>query len=384
MSILDRYILRNFLEPFLLCFLGFVSIWLIVDLSDNGPDFIEAHASLKQVAKFYLSQLPQTVLISLPVGLLLALLFMLSRMSRFNEIIAILGSGRSVFRILVPLLGIGFFASAACMALNYELAPRAESGKKAALEEIVKGNQKNGRKKKDRGMVEGYLFRDRMNQRTWYVRRMRPNHPELTGIHITQQDPEGRILKKWIAARAVYEGAEHRWRLQRGVAIEFTETGDVAHLDNFVGGDRVITDWSETPWRISSSHLQAQNLSVPELRDYLRVNSDFPAVSLAPFRTYYWHRWIQPWSALVVVLIAAPLGIVYSRRAVLAGVAASIFIFFGMVFLNNLCLALGSGSRIPPIVAAALPNLFFAGLGTVMLYYRAKNRELPKFLVFGR
>ncbi len=384
MSILDRYILRNFLEPFLLCFFGFVSIWLIVDLSDNGPDFIEAQASLKQVARFYLSQLPQTILVSLPVGLLLALLFMLSRMSRFNEIIAILGSGRSVFRILLPLLGVGFFASAACMALNYELAPKAESGKKAALEQIVKANQKKSRKKAERGMVEGYLFRDRMNQRTWYVRRMRPNHPELTGVHITQQDADGRILRKWIAARAVYEGSDHRWRLQRGIAIEFTESGDVAHLDKFVSGERVITEWSETPWRISSSHLQAQNLTVPELRDYLRVNNDFSSVALAPFRTYYWHRWILPWSCLVVVLIAAPLGIVYSRRAVLAGVAASIFIFFGMVFLNNLCLALGSGARVPPWVAAAFPNAFFALVGAVLLFYRAKNRELPSLRIFGR
>jgi lipopolysaccharide export system permease protein len=383
LSILDRYILRNFLEPFLLCFFGFLSIWLVFDLSDNGPDFIEAHASLKQVGLFYLTQLPQTILISLPVGLLLSLLFMLSRMSRFNEVISILGSGRSVLRLLAPLFLMGALASAGCLALNYELAPKAESVKKAAMEQIAKANEKKSRKKGERGSVDGYLFRDRMNLRTWYVRRLRPNLPELTGVHITQQEPGGRITRKWMAARALYEAKGGRWRLQRGVGIEFAENGDIASIDNFTTGERVMSDWSETPWRISSSHLEAQSLSVPELRDYLRVNSDFPDAQLAPFRTYLWHRWALPFSCLVVVLIAAPLGIVYSRRAVLAGVASSIFIFFGMILLTNFCLALGKGARISPVVAACFPNLFFGLVGCVLLYLRSTNRDLPS-LKFGR
>ena len=49
MKLLDRYVLRNFLEPFVICFFGFIAIWLIIDLSDNGPDFLDARASLKQV-----------------------------------------------------------------------------------------------------------------------------------------------------------------------------------------------------------------------------------------------------------------------------------------------------------------------------------------------
>ncbi|MGV3532719.1 MAG: LptF/LptG family permease, partial [Chthoniobacteraceae bacterium] len=90
MKLLDRYVFRNLLEPFLLCFFGFITIWLVFDLSDNGPDFIEAKTPLKHVAYFYLSQAPQIILLSLPVALLLSLLFALSRMSRHNEIIAML------------------------------------------------------------------------------------------------------------------------------------------------------------------------------------------------------------------------------------------------------------------------------------------------------
>lgn len=377
MKLLDRYVIRNFVEPFLMCFFGFIAIWLIFDLSDNGPDFIEAHASPKQVAFFYLTQLPQTVLISMPIGLLLALLFALSRMSRSNEIISMLTAGRSVVRVIMPLIIIAVLLSLGCLALNYELAPHAEGIKKVALEQITRG-KKAGEKE----AVDGYLFRDRMNNRTWYIRKLRPNSPELTGVHITQQDAEGNITKKWYAQRATFDGKKKFWVLNRGMTVEFTKEGDIATVDEFPMDFRTITDWTETPWRISSGHLEPQNLSIPELRDYLRYNGDFPEAQLAPYRTHMYYRWALPWSCLVLVFIAAPLGIVFSRRGVLAGVASSIFIFFGMIFFSNLWLALGKGARAPAIVAAWFPNVFFGLIGLVLLYYRSTNRDLPK--LFGK
>ena len=123
MKLLDRYVLRNFLEPFFICFFGFISIWLIFDLMDNGSDFIQAHASVKTIAFFYATQLPQIILISLPVGLLLAMPFSLSAMSRRNEIISMLTAGRSVPRIMLPLMGAGLAASALLLWLNYDLDP---------------------------------------------------------------------------------------------------------------------------------------------------------------------------------------------------------------------------------------------------------------------
>jgi len=41
MRLLDRYIIRNFLQPYIYCILGFLSIWLIFDISDNSSIKIE-------------------------------------------------------------------------------------------------------------------------------------------------------------------------------------------------------------------------------------------------------------------------------------------------------------------------------------------------------
>lgn len=125
MQILDRYILIRVLQPFLYCVLGFVSIWLVFDLSENAPTFLENKAPLSRVAQFYFLRVPEIILMSLPVGLLLAILYTFTQMSRRNEIISILGSGRSVLRLLAPLLILGLALTAFATALNYSAAPHA-------------------------------------------------------------------------------------------------------------------------------------------------------------------------------------------------------------------------------------------------------------------
>ncbi len=378
LKLLDRYVLRSFLEPFFICFFGFIAVWLIFDLADNGPDFTQARASLKAEGYYYLTQLPQTVVISLPIGLLLGLLYSLSRMSRSNELISMLGAGRSVPRLLLPLILVGVLATVVCAALNYRLAPRAEAVRKQALEQISRG-----RRAGEVEAVRGHLFRDRTEDRIWFARRYTPGALQLEGVQITQQDEKGRIHKKWYALRAVYDPRTKVWTLSRGLAVEFDKRGEVAKTDHFPAGRRELANWEETPWRIGSTRLEAQGLTVPELREFLRFNGDFPAQQLAPYRATLSDRWALPWTCLIVIFVAAPLGIVFSRRGVLAGVASSIFIFFGMIIIRYLFLALGKGNRIDPVLAPWIPNAFFLAVGLILLYFRTTNRNLPK-LAFWR
>ncbi|HEY8834999.1 MAG TPA: LptF/LptG family permease, partial [Chthoniobacterales bacterium] len=140
----------------------------------------------------------------------------------------------------------------------------------------------------------------------------------------------------------------------------------------------IITDWSETPFRLSSANVRAEHLSVPELRDYLQFNSDFPTTLLAPFATHLEYRIALPWTCAVVALIAASLGVGYSRRGILSSVAAAILLVFSMNFVMHLFLALGEGARIPNWAAAWTPNLIFGAIGLVLLYYRSTNREPPR------
>ncbi|MEM0897572.1 MAG: LptF/LptG family permease, partial [Verrucomicrobiota bacterium] len=150
-SILDQYIAREFLFPLVYCVIGFLAIVLIFDLSDNGGDFFDAKASLSDIARFYLAMIPQLVVMVLPIAILLALLYTLSRMSRSNETIAMLTSGKSLPRILVPIFLAGAYCSLICTALNFEWAPESNRATSSIHEEITsvaEGTEENPRAKK--------------------------------------------------------------------------------------------------------------------------------------------------------------------------------------------------------------------------------------------
>ena len=90
MTLLDRYLLKKFLVPFFYAAAGFISVWLVWDLSVNLPDFLSGHAGVGLVLRFYLLQIPSVIVLCVPVALLLALLYTLTQMSRRNEIISML------------------------------------------------------------------------------------------------------------------------------------------------------------------------------------------------------------------------------------------------------------------------------------------------------
>jgi lipopolysaccharide export system permease protein len=370
MRLLDRYIIRNFLQPYFYCILGFLSIWLIFDISDNSSIIFDERAPLRLVVKFYWSQIPQVLVILLPVSLLLALLFSLGRMSRSNEIVSMLTAGVSVPRVILPLLAIGLLTTGVTLALNYSLAAHAELARKNFLDQVYRGGPRDV-------VINGQVFRNRTDNRTWYIARFRPHSNEFSDVQVVQQDGQENIVRNYMATDAYYDPATKNWRLAGAKVVNYDPAGNIT--DEKLVTSLTIPGWSETPYRLSSANVRPEFLGISELREYVRSNADFPETLLAPFRTQLQYRWALPWTCFVVAVMAAPLGIGFSRRGILASVAAAIGLVFTMNFLTHFFLALGEGDRVSPFAAAWAPNLIFLVVGLYLLRLRATNREMPNF-----
>jgi LPS export ABC transporter permease LptG len=369
MLLLDQYVLKKFAVPFLYCIFGFVAIWFVWDLSTNLPDFVQGHMTLAMLFQFYKTQVPNVIVQSLPVGILLALLYSLTQMSRHNEIISILSSGRSLYRLFLPFFVVGLLLVGISTYFNYEQAPQAEARKNELKEEINNSAKTNK-------LITSHLFRNRMDNRTWYLQSLDVTHQSATELQIIQQDPEGNITEKWYVGSASFDPTTHTWTFNH---VDHVVVDPNTTLMKFDIADQLqISDWSESPWRIGSSIMNPDLLGVPELKNYLYYNHDFPKTRLAPFLTHLYYRWALPWTCLIVMFLAGPLGIVYSRRSILSGVALAVLLFAGLLFLSNLCLALGKGARCAPWIAAWGPNLLFSGIAFFLLWVKATGRELPK------
>ncbi|MGC3992457.1 MAG: LptF/LptG family permease [Chthoniobacteraceae bacterium] len=246
---LDRYVLTNFLLPFCYCFFGFLSIWLVFDLTDNGQDFIQFHVPLWKIIAFYATQFPQIIVISLPIGLLLALLYCLSRMSRTNEIISMLTAGRSLVRIVIPLFAAALGITALSVGMNYKLAPHSDALKKRMLYTFT-------HTKAEQEEMDTILFKNRTDDRAWYVQKINVKRNHLEGVEIIQQNKAGDIIQKYYAKSADYDPDGNSWTFHEGKTVNFDNAGNVKNEEAWLTGPAAqlkISHWSETPWRISSS-----------------------------------------------------------------------------------------------------------------------------------
>src|SRR3954454_4244452 len=205
---LDRYVVRYFLQAYFYCIAGFVSIWFIFDISDNISTFLDQRISRLLILKYYLTQIPQILVVLLPVALLLALLFTLGRLSRSNEVVSMLTAGVSLPRILAPLLILGLLTTAASTALNYSLAPHGEYARKRLLEDPQSRRQQLG--------LTAQIFRNRTDNRTWFIQQFYPGGTKFYNVHIVQQDANDNIVTAYVFYVVDYRPENHAWEFFQG------------------------------------------------------------------------------------------------------------------------------------------------------------------------
>ncbi|MGI8604733.1 MAG: LptF/LptG family permease [Verrucomicrobiales bacterium] len=376
-TIFDLHVLRSFLIPFALCFFGLVAIRVLFDFFDNGKDFMEARFSGAQIATFYLIQIPKFVVEIIDISLLLSLLYSVTRMSRYNEIIAMLSAGRSVNRILLPLFLVGIFASLFTMACNYQWAPEADR-KTSDLLRLAEEADPERKARKARAGGSRVAAINRIDRRFWFLNEVPidlDDDNKIDHVEIHEHDNTGRLVRSLYAKAA-------NWQAQTPPAWIFHNVREMLHSENpEFSEDRrhvrlVIRGWRETPWRLlsESAKMPAHFLTVPQLASYLRTNHEFPESRLASYRTWWHERLARPLRCLVVVLFAAPLGILYARKSLMGSVASSMILYFSMYFLTSIFVRLGETHKLPAVVAGWSVNIIFGTVGAILLWQRSHNR----------
>jgi len=379
LSLMDRYVVHNFLSPFSFCLFSFMAIWVIADFTDNGGSF--SGLSFGEILTFYVVQIPFVILFVMPIAVLLSGLFAMSKMSKSNELISMIGSGRSVVRILVPLIVVGAYTSLIGLAFKYEWAPASVGYKEAILETAERETwvKKHGQRlREDIWAKRGWMHVNEYDKRSWFVGRVPFTlSDEMGDVVVMQLDERDQPTTMWIAKRAkwVWDASPPTWILS-GVRVYTYDENHIPRIES--KGQVEMATWSETPWKVLSSSQNPEYLGIPGLTMYLNANRELDDLSLASFRTNWWYVFSEPMSCLVLLLVAAPLGIVYSRRGAMGGVTGAIVIFALMYVMRGTFLAMGHSDRMSPFVAAWLTNILVGITGLVLLWLKARNREVPK------
>jgi LPS export ABC transporter permease LptG len=368
MRLHDRYLFRELFTPLALCLGGFLIVAISVFFSREVETIHEKKLNLAEVAAYCGVSLLGVFVMILPLLLLLALLYALTQHSRHNEINALRAAGVSLWRLCLPYFAVGLMATGAYFALNELVVPNCDRWAQQILDRHVK--KETGAKNT---VPSGKNIDNALARRQWRFADFDPAASRLLNptVRWTTKDGKERLLN---AESAVYTNGV--WTFFNAQIFNVTEQKQ-SSLTNALA----MPDFDETPERIrllikfsdSQTLHGSVNADIPlaELWEYMRVNPGLRAENLHAFQTKFWGRLAMPWTCLVVVLMAIPLGAQSSRRNMFVGVAGSIFIGFAYFIIEQVSLALGENGQLPGWLAAWLPNLLFAGAG-ILLIWRAR------------
>jgi lipopolysaccharide export system permease protein len=370
MRLLDRYLLRELSLPLIYCLAGFLIFWISFDLFSELDEFQKAQMGVREIAQYYVVRTPELLVTVLPVALLLALLYALTHHGRHNELIAMRAAGLSLARISVPYLAVGFLASVALLYLNERLVPDA-----AMKAEALKAPHVLAAAEQD--WVNRVNFRNAHENRIWNIGALNRKTSELIEPHVEWFLPDG-TRKQLIAKRAAWTNSGWLFYdvelFSYEPNVDFDKAASHPVRTNVMAMPELQDKPSDIQLQLKFQRMNAieaakrTQLSLGEIK-YLRDHVELNPRDRALLQTQYHARLAQPWTCLVVALVALPFGArANSRRNVMVGVASSIFIVFSYFVLLRTGLALGTGGYLPAWLAAWLPNVIFATFGLVLTW----------------
>ena len=136
--ILRTYIVSEILPPFLIGLLAFTFILLTARILKLVELVVTRGIPLLQIGRLFALILPTFLEMTVPMALLLGILFGLGRLSSDHEITALKASGISPFQILLPIGVVALFASMLTLLITTLVRPGANQALKKELYSIAK------------------------------------------------------------------------------------------------------------------------------------------------------------------------------------------------------------------------------------------------------
>jgi lipopolysaccharide export system permease protein len=357
--ILDRYLLRGFAGYLVLGLLGFIVIFVVVDVIEKIDVFLDHRASFGLVLAYYANLAPDIVVKVLPVALLLATFLALGQLNKFGELTAMRASGLSLVRILGPVYGV----AVACVGLSLLLGEVVVPPATRTRDEIY-----------NRGIQQitdtHHVERPNLTYlgeggRIWFARLYVVPERRMHEVSL-QEFKSGQLVRRIDAAEASWDGS--RWVFVSG----FTRTFEAGRETAEPFARMAVNGLVERPEDFAKESARPDEMNYLELREYVqRLRASGARVSNYLVDLHL--KLAFPLICLVVVLIGGAMATRLRMQSAALGFGLSVaisFLYYGVMRAGQ---ALGHYGALPPYVAAWLGDAVFGTVGIVMMVQAQKR-----------
>ena len=346
MRILDKYIIKELLGPFIFGICAFCSVFIGSSTLFRIAQYItEYGASITAVTKLFIFSLPAIIVLTFPMSMLLASLLAFGRLSSSSEITAMKSGGISFFRLTTPVFIVAFIVSLFTVGFNEIIVPRANTAYQDTLEYEIKNNMAARSQKH-------LVIKDVKNgnmERLVYVREFDATTNMMHGISIQEFENE-ELTRMESAPRAKWN--TDKWTMYDGTIYSFEDDG----TERTMTFKEQLMPIQKTPKQVSREQKEPKEMTIRELKQQIKVlKKEF--VPTGEYELEMHQRFAIPMACFVFALIGTPLGMQPQRKSSALGFGISVAIIFMYYAVMMISGALGKGAVIPPMLAAWTPNL---------------------------
>jgi len=375
MRILTRYILREVTSHALLGGALFTFIIFTRDLGKILEFVVRDSASYGDVARIIAYTLPNALIVTIPMAVLVGILLGLSRLAADSEITAMRASGMGA----IDFVRIVSIVSAVALALglfnSLYLAPRAAAGL-ISIGETLKSSQASFE-------VQPRVFYEEFKDRVLYIQDVSPAAGASVWQHVfladLTQPADPQIIT---AAQAIVvngtpntpDAQTIRLHLLNGGQHETSATDpNQYNISTFSTTDIPIETETTEDAHLGRVNTPIQALSLPELWRNAKSLNATSGREASVYRIEFNKRFSYPFACLVLMLVGVPLGITSKRGGKSTGFVLTILLVFIYYFLSSVGVAFAQSGKLSPFLGVWGANLLFAAAGTILLFQMSRG-----------
>ena len=355
MNILDKYLIKRFLTTYIFAVVVIVLIIMVIDFVEKNDDFIQKQAPMRAILlQYYANLAPYWANYISPLMIFISTVFFTAQMAAHTEIVAILSSGVSFRRLMLPyFIGASIIAIFSFVMVGWIL-PRANT-ERLAFENVYVN---------DKFYFSTRDFHIAVAPNT-YAYMSSYNNEAKTGYDFTMEKiVDNKLIEKLSAKRITWDDSTKKWKIHD---YKIRTLGIMK--DKMVYGTAPKdTAVNLSPNDFENEHQIQESYTIPELREKIDLIKSRGAEGIESFQIELYQRFATPFAVIILSLM----GLIVSARKARGGVGFQIAIGFVLAFVYILFYIMSKGiaesGNMPPVLAVWLPNIVFGAIGTVMYF----------------
>jgi lipopolysaccharide export system permease protein len=362
---LDRYVLRRFLSYYGLALLYLAGIFLVVDFMGRLDKFLDAREELQAahrtvagaVLRYYAASLPLVVLQVAPFVTVMGACMAVVDLRRWNELYPMMEAGRSLARILAPVIAASVAVTALLVFAQDRIAPKAVEARglvDRSLEDV-----------EGRSATRVPHVRDSAGN-TWSIGRWDPLEQVAEGVRAAPFRAAGKEYDLLVVGRMRFQrGRDGRsaWIPDGGtLLLPATRPGAAGAGTAVPPGVPLPTDLSPSDIELGRASEDVEGLSSGRLR---RLRDRYPDLH---YLTVLLHkRLTYPLSNLVLLLVGVPLVLRGQGSSIFLSVLAAIGVCAAYYVADTVACDFGGRGLLPAALAPWTATILFGAAGVTMM-----------------